>query len=59
MSGTRGRGTGPNIPARKAKRRTRKLRFWSDCETFEDVKALVRKMRAPRFDRLGRRRPKP
>lgn len=33
--------------------------IWADREDMEDPSAWVRKVRAPRYDRLGRRRPKP
>lgn len=33
--------------------------IWADREDMKDPSAWVRKMRAPRYDRLGRRRPKP
>jgi hypothetical protein len=33
--------------------------MWKDREDMKDVHAWLRKIRAPRYDRLGRRRPKP
>ena len=33
--------------------------MWADREDMKDPSAWVRKIRAPRYDRLGRRRPKP
>jgi prevent-host-death family protein len=33
--------------------------MWADREDLKDPSAWVRKIRAPRYDRLGRRRPKP
>ena len=33
--------------------------MWADSEDIKDPSAWVRKIRAPRYDRLGRRRPKP
>jgi prevent-host-death family protein len=33
--------------------------MWADREGMKDPPAWVRKIRAPRYDRLGRRRPKP
>jgi hypothetical protein len=33
--------------------------MWADREDMKDVNAWLRKIRAPRYDRLGRRRPKP
>jgi ribosomal protein L19E len=32
--------------------------MWADREDMKDVHAWLRKIRAPRYDRLGRRRPK-
>ncbi len=32
---------------------------WADREDMKDPSAWVRKIRGPRYDRLGRRRPKP
>jgi antitoxin (DNA-binding transcriptional repressor) of toxin-antitoxin stability system len=33
--------------------------IWADREDMKDPSAWLRKIRAPRYDRLGRRRPKP
>jgi hypothetical protein len=33
--------------------------MWADREDMKDVHAWLRKIRAPRYDRLGRRRPRP
>jgi len=33
--------------------------MWADREDMKDPSAWLRKIRAPRYDRLGRRRPKP
>ncbi len=33
--------------------------MWAEREDMKDVHAWLRKIRAPRYDRLGRRRPKP
>jgi len=33
--------------------------MWADREDMKDVHAWLKKIRAPRYDRLGRRRPKP
>jgi len=33
--------------------------MWADRDDMKDPSAWVRKIRAPRYDRLGRRRPKP
>ncbi|MGA9055124.1 MAG: hypothetical protein WB763_01295 [Terriglobia bacterium] len=33
--------------------------MWADREDMKDVHAWLKKIRAPRYDRLGRHRPKP
>jgi hypothetical protein len=33
--------------------------MWAEREDMKDPSAWLRKIRAPRYDRLGRRRPKP
>jgi hypothetical protein len=33
--------------------------MWADREDMKDVHAWLKKIRAPRYDRLGRRQPRP
>jgi prevent-host-death family protein len=55
-------GAKPSTPKSKEPMRVENhpaFGIWADREDMKDPSAWVRKIRAPRFDRLGRRRPKP
>jgi hypothetical protein len=56
--------TPPEEKSAKAKKKMRvedhpAFGIWADREDMKDVHAWLRKIRAPRYDRFGRRRPKP
>jgi hypothetical protein len=60
----RPRKAGPKLSAPRSKEPMRledypAFGMWADRENMKDPSAWVRKIRAPRYDRLGRRRPKP
>jgi prevent-host-death family protein len=55
-------GAKPSTPRSKEPMRVENhpaFGMWADREDMNDPSAWVRKIRAPRYDRLGRRRPKP
>jgi hypothetical protein len=60
----RPRKPGDKLSAPRAKETMRledhpAIGMWADREDMKDPSAWLRKIRAPRYDRLGRRRPKP
>lgn len=55
-------GSKPSAPKSKKPMRVEEhpaFGIWADREDMKDPSAWLRKIRAPRYDRLGRRRPKP
>ena len=55
-------GANPSSPKSKEPMRVEDhpaFGIWADRDDMKDPSAWVRKIRAPRYDRLGRRRPKP